>query len=208
MANYSLGYQLGRDLATLERLGTPPDLGVILKGISDGLAGAEPGAGAQAMNQALSDLRQRGADQAAETKGARFEARTTSAFNALQAGRDGLVTLPNGLQYRILTAGNGRQPKEEDTLTINYKATLPNGVLVDSTYDDGEPATLKLGEIEVPGLKQALALMSSGAKWEVFVPPALGFSEYSTLRDRAMIYELELLDVASPQATGAASSPP
>lgn len=193
--NYSLGYQLGRDLATLKGLGTTPDLAAIIKGMSDALAGAEASVSAQAMSQALADLRQQSTGQTTEGKDRGFEARKTSAFNSLHAGQAGLVTLPSGLQYKVIAAGSGRQPADGDMLTLNYQATLPNGVRVDNTYEDGEPARLRLNEVSVPGLQEALALMRPGAKWEVFVPPALGFSEYSTLRDRAMIYEIELLEV-------------
>ncbi len=196
--NYSLGYQLGRDLATLQGLGTTPDLAAILKGMSDALAGAEASVSAQAMSQALADLRQQGTGQAAEAKGRGFEARKTGAFNALYADQAGLVTLPSGLQYKVIAAGSGRQPTDGDLLTLNYQATLPDGVRVDSTYEDGEPAKLGLSEVSVPGLKEALALMRPGAKWEIYVPPALGFSESSTLRDRAMIYAVELLEVTPP----------
>ncbi len=206
-ASYSLGFQLGSDLAALKRLGRVTDLEAVLKGLSDAMAGVEPAVSAQEMGAALEELRQRGAPPKPEAKTPSFDDQTTRAFNALYAGREGVVTLPSGLQYKILRAGGGKQPKDDDILTINYKASFPNGVLVDSTYEDGEPATLRLSEIEVPGLKQALALMREGAKWELYVPPALGFSEFSTLRDRAMIYEVELLSVV-PAADAVAPEPP
>lgn len=204
--NYSLGYQLGRDLVALKDRGTPPDLEMILRGLSDALAGAEPSIGNQGVGQALADLRQQGAGTAAERR--RFEARTTSAFQALHAGQDGVVTLPSGLQYLVLAAGNGRQPTDGDTLTLNYMTTLADGVQVDSTYEDGEPARLRLSEVSVSGLREALALMSPGARWKVYVPPALGFSEYSPLRDRALIFEVELLEVAPPTEIPPAAANP
>lgn len=191
---YSLGYQLGRDLATLKRLGMSPDLESILKGLSDGLAGVDPSVGVQAMNRTLAELRQNGAE-GARTKSKSFEDRATDAFHALHAGQEAVVTLPSGLQYRVIRAGGGRRPMEGDVLTVHYRASLANGILVESTYQDDEPARLRLGEVMAPGLKEALSLMREGGKWDLFIPPVLGFSEYSTLRDRAMIYEVELVAI-------------
>jgi FKBP-type peptidyl-prolyl cis-trans isomerase FklB len=205
-ASYSLGYQLGGDLRALQRSGGPgPDLQALLKGVTDALSGARPDVTAQEMSKVLGDLR-RQAERAARPAVTSYDARATQAFNALNAQREGVVTLENGLQYKVLQAGTGRQPQPNDTLTVNYKATLPNGVVVDSTYEDGEPAKLRLDDVTVAGLRQALGLMREGARWEVYVPPALGFSnEYSALRDRPMNYEVELISVA-PAAGGDAAA--
>ena len=199
-ASYSLGFQLGSDLAALKRLGRVPDLEAVLKGLSDAMAGVAPAVGAQEMGTALEELRRNGAPQEGPAHAASPDEKTTQAFNALHAGQEGVVTLPSGLQYKVIRAGTGRQPEYDDVLTINYKAAFPDGVQVDSSYEGGGPATLRLSEVEVPGLKQALALMREGAKWELYVPPALAFSEFSTLRDRAMIYEVELLAVTPAEA--------
>jgi FKBP-type peptidyl-prolyl cis-trans isomerase len=173
----------------------------------DAMSGARPDVSAQEMTKVLGDLR-RPAERVAPPDTTSYDARATQAFNAMNAQREGVVTRENGLQYKVLQAGSGRQPQPNDTLTINYKATLPNGVVVDSTYKDGEPAKLRRDEVTVAGLRQALGLMREGARWEVYVPPALGSTnEYSALRDRPMNYEVELISVAPAGGADAAAKP-
>jgi FKBP-type peptidyl-prolyl cis-trans isomerase FklB len=205
VTNYSVGYQWGRDLLTLKGSGIPPNLEQIVKGLSDALAGAEPAVGTEELTRMLEALRQQPPPDEARPRVSNLEENALRAFTELNAKREGVVTLDNGLQYRILTAGSGKQPKGEDLVTIHYKAALPNGVVFDDTYADGEPVTVRLDQVAVPGLAQALALMSEGAKWEVFVPSALGFPEASAVRDRPVIYEIELLKVET-VAKGAAKA--
>jgi FKBP-type peptidyl-prolyl cis-trans isomerase FklB len=225
-ANYSIGYQLGADLATLNRLGIDTHLEAVLRGLSDALAGATPPVSPAEMAQMLAGLRDRAAAQG--RLGAKtYEGYTTRAFNALNADLEGVVTLPSGLQYKVQRPGTGRQPQAADSVTIHYQAALPNGVVLDSTYEDGEPATLRLADIATQGLRQAILLMTEGAQWELYVPAALGFREQSNLGDRPVIYRVELLEVIpagggdtpaeptaapgetapSPAASGAAGAP-
>jgi FKBP-type peptidyl-prolyl cis-trans isomerase FklB len=120
-ANYSVGYQLGSDIEALQRLGMDPSLAAILKGMSDALAGSPPSISAAEMSKTLADLRQAKQQRPSRTS---FQENQTRAFTALNAKREGVVTLPNGLQYKVVKAGSGRQPQASDTVTINYKASL------------------------------------------------------------------------------------
>ena len=95
-------------------------------------------------------------------------------FAALNAKREGVTTLPSGVQYEILTEGKGRRPAPSDAVIIQYEGSLTTGVVFDSTYEDEEPMRLQLDEIVVPGLKEALALMQEGAKWRIVVRRAWG----------------------------------
>jgi FKBP-type peptidyl-prolyl cis-trans isomerase FklB len=127
-------------------------------------------------------------------------------FAVLNARREGVVTLPSGVQYEVLKAGSGSRPGAGDAVMVSYQASLTNGAVFDTTYEDGEPVRLQLEEIVVPGLKEALLLMNEGAKWRVVIPPSMGFkrSGNNMLRRRDLIYDIELVAVEAPPAPGSA----
>jgi FKBP-type peptidyl-prolyl cis-trans isomerase FklB len=134
-------------------------------------------------------------------------------FAALNARREGVVTLPSGVQYEVLQAGTGKKPAAGDAVLVNYQGTLTNGAVFDTTYEQDKPARLVLGEIVVPGLKEALLLMNEGAKWRVVIPPGMGFARAGNnqLRRRDLIYEIELVKVetaANQAATSATAGDP
>lgn len=191
---YSIGFHLGSLMHTIKRLGLEPDENAVRAGLADALAGASPRLTAAEAAQLLAAIAHQ-AGQPGPAASRSFDASTTRAFNGLHAGQEGVVTLANGLQYRVERPGSGRQPQPDDALTMHYQATLPNGVVLENSFAEGEAVTLPLAEIASPGLRQALGLMTEGAEWEIFVPPALAFPELSTLRDRAALYRVELIRV-------------
>src|SRR5208282_2195000 len=91
------------------------------------------------------------------------------AFLAANKSKDGVVTLPSGLQYKILTAGTGPKPAATDSVICNYKGTLVNGTEFDSSYKRGQPATFVVGQV-IKGWTEALQLMPVGSKWQLFIP--------------------------------------
>jgi len=210
---YSAGYEFGERLAGLKAQGSAVELEAVIRGILDALSGAEPLLDEEQRRAALDQPPPPAAQQPASDVGtdiARLPARTrgfNDDFARLNAAREGVVVLPSGVQYEVLTAGSGKQPHAGDTVVVHYVGTLTNGVVFDSTRKDGEPARLALDTIVVPGLREALLLMSEGAKWRVVVPPAMGFGRAGNnmLRRRDLIYEIELLAVESP-ATDAPSA--
>jgi FKBP-type peptidyl-prolyl cis-trans isomerase len=117
-------------------------------------------------------------------------------FAVLNAMREGVVSLPSGVQYEVLRTGNGHRPAASDTVRVSYTASLPNGTVFDST-EQGGPRVIKLEDIVVPGLKEALLLMDEGAHWHIVVPPSAGFgrSGNNQLRRRDLIYDIELLSI-------------
>jgi FKBP-type peptidyl-prolyl cis-trans isomerase FklB len=120
------------------------------------------------------------------------------AFLAQNKGKQGVVTLPSGLQYKILKAGNGKKPTENDTVECNYRGTLINGTEFDSSYRRGQPATFGVGQV-IPGWREALQLMPVGSKWELYVPPDLAYGERGAGRDigpnSTLVFEVELLGI-------------
>jgi FKBP-type peptidyl-prolyl cis-trans isomerase FklB len=112
--------------------------------------------------------------------------------------KEGIKTLPSGLQYKVLTEGSGKTPKAEDTVTVNYKGTLIDGTEFDSSYKRGQPATFQVKGV-IKGWTEALQLMKEGSKWQLFIPPELGYGERGAgstiLPNSTLIFEVELLTV-------------
>jgi FKBP-type peptidyl-prolyl cis-trans isomerase FklB len=219
-AGYSAGYAFGGQLAELQRQTPGIELEAVFRGILDALSGTAPSLSAEEMRAALQELeRKRSAGTANSGKPPQPRIRARSGgyiddFAALNAKREGVVTLPSGVQYEVLQAGSGKQPEAGDAVLVSYQGSLTNGAVFDSTYQDGEPARVQLNEIAVPGLKEALLLMNEGAKWRVVIPPQMGFgtSGNNMLRRRDLIYDIELVSVETPAAPAGApaaqSAPP
>jgi FKBP-type peptidyl-prolyl cis-trans isomerase FklB len=218
-AGYSAGYAFGGQLAELQRQRPEVELESVFQGILDALSGAKPRLSATDMEAALQELeRKRTASVSEPGKAPQARVRARSGgyvddFAALNARREGVVTLPSGVQYEVLQSGSGKQPGSDDAVLVSYQGSLTNGAVFDSTYDDSEPARLQLDEIAVPGLKEALLLMNEGAKWRVVIPPHMGFktSGNNMLRRRDLIYDIELVSVeatAQPAATPATEANP
>lgn len=100
----------------------------------------------------------------------------SAAFLAANQKKPGVVTLPNGLQYKEITPGKGTSPTDNDTVVVEYVGTLIDGTKFDSSYDRGQPATFQVAAV-IPGWTQALKLMKPGATWELYIPSALAYGE-------------------------------
>ncbi|HBZ54846.1 MAG TPA: hypothetical protein DEO88_05530 [Syntrophobacteraceae bacterium] len=119
-------------------------------------------------------------------------------FLAENKTKEGVVTLPSGLQYRVLKAGDGKKPTEGDTVECHYRGTLINGTEFDSSERTGKPAVFKVSGV-IPGWKQALQLMPVGSKWQLFIPSQLAYGERGAGREigpnAMLIFEVELLAI-------------
>lgn len=117
------------------------------------------------------------------------------AFLASNKAREGVVTLPSGLQYKILTQGGGPKPTLADTVVCNYKGTFINGKEFDSSYKRGEPATFPVVGV-IRGWTEPLQHMPAGSKWQLFIPAGLAYGESGHGRDiqpnTALIFEVEI----------------
>jgi len=120
------------------------------------------------------------------------------AFLAKKAKTDGVVTLPSGLQYKVITAGTGKTPKLTDKVTTHYRGTLINGTEFDSSYKRGEPATFPVQGV-IAGWTEALQLMKEGAKWKLFIPAKLAYGKPGKGGkigpNATLIFKIELLSV-------------
>lgn len=120
------------------------------------------------------------------------------AFLAENAKREGVVALPSGLQYEILTEGTGEMPKATDTVTTHYRGTLIDGTEFDSSIKRGEPATFPVSGV-IPGWTEALQLMKVGSKWKLFIPAKLAYGDRQRgpiiQPNSTLVFEIELLGI-------------
>jgi FKBP-type peptidyl-prolyl cis-trans isomerase FklB len=195
--DYALGVNMGRNLVNQ---GIKPDVDWLVLGLRDALAGRA---------LLLSDAEFRQVTMAFRAEMRRNQVRSQqvlaeenfkagAAFMAENSSREGVVSLPSGLQYRVLTEGSGPIPKETDTVIVNYRGRLLDGTEFDSSYRNGEPATFNL-KATIPGFRQALMLMPVGSKWEVYVPPGLAYGPKGTGLgvgpQATLIFEIELVGI-------------
>jgi FKBP-type peptidyl-prolyl cis-trans isomerase len=121
------------------------------------------------------------------------------AFLAQNAERDGVVVTESGLQYRVITEGEGASPVATDTVTVHYRGTLLNGTEFDSSYSRDQPATFALDQV-IPGWTEGVQLMKEGSKYEFFIPADLAYGEQGRPGpigpNSTLIFEVELLEVA------------
>ena len=192
-ASYSIGYSMAANVR--REFGDDMDLAAFQAGISDQLGGSESQiteAEANAALQALVASRQAAADeQASENINVGRE------FLEENGKREGVTTLPSGLQYEVLTAAEGEKPSASDRVTTHYRGTLIDGTQFDSSYDRGQPATFPLNGV-IAGWTEALQLMSPGAKWRLYIPPELAYGERAQgpiPANSTLIFDVELLEI-------------
>ena len=119
-------------------------------------------------------------------------------FLEANKAKEGVTTLPSGLQYKVLTQGTGPKPTPADTVVCNYRGTLTNGKEFDSSYKRGEPATFPVSGV-IKGWTEALQLMPVGSKYQLFIPPDLAYGERGAGSDigpdETLIFEVELMSI-------------
>lgn len=201
--SYAVGMSLG---AGWKRQYIDVDLEVMLKGIKDAQAGKTLLTEAEARETIMAYQKEHNAWLAEKHK------KDGEAFLAENKNKEGVVTLPSGLQYKVLAEGKGDSPKTNDIVTVNYRGTFVDGTEFDSSYKNDQPATIGLSPGRViNGWREALPLMKPGAKWQLFIPPSLGYGERGrgpVPPNATLIFEVELLSFKSPEAPKPASSEP
>lgn len=194
--SYSIGVDLGKHL---KRQGIEINPVVFSKGLVDGLSDQKTLLTDQQMKDVLDDFQKRMmAKRVAEMdKLAATNKAAGDAFLAANKAKAGVVTLPSGLQYKILTAGKGQKPGKEDTVTVEYTGKLINGTVFDSTEKSGKPATFKVSQV-IPGWTEILQLMPVGSTWEVYVPANLAYGARNVGGmigpNETLIFNIHLID--------------
>ena len=201
-ASYAIGMNIGKGLKdNLKKDNVDIDPELLARGLKDALAGNKLLLTDEESQTVLSTLQN---DVMAHRKEAHEEATAKNAkagedFLAANKAKPGVVTLPSGLQYKIITEGTGPKPTANDVVLCNYKGSLIDGTEFDSSYKRGKPASIPVSRV-IKGWTEALQLMPVGSTWQLFVPPALGYGEAGTNGgpigpDETLIFEIQLLQI-------------
>mgnify|MGYP000930438404 FL=1 len=196
--SYALGLGIGRQLSQMGA----NDLNAadFAQAVKDMIDGKEPQVPAAEAQQIVEDFfqkqeeRQR-AEAAEKYKGAKSEGEKYLSENAK---KEGVTTLPSGLQYQVLKEGNGKSPKATDKVVCHYEGMLIDGTMFDSSVQRGEPATFPLNGV-IAGWTEGLQLMKEGAKYRFFIPYQLGYGERGAGASippfATLVFDVELIEV-------------
>lgn len=191
--SYAIGVQVAQSLV---QQGVDLDTKAFAAAIEDVIAGRPP----QIQREEFEALLQRQQEEIKKVRDQKAQENDTAgkAFLAENKSKDGVRELPSGLQYRVIAKGDGAQPKAVDTVSVHYRGTLIDGREFDSSARTGQPATFKVNGV-IAGWQEALPLMQEGAKWQVFIPPALAYGERGAGSaigpNETLIFDIELLKV-------------
>ncbi|SRR5713226_6518696 len=198
-----VSYALGANLGTsLHKQSVEVDTAIVLRGLKDALAGGKllltDDEARVVLTQLQTDLRNKQTEKMKEA--ADVNKKAGADFLDANKAKEGVVALPSGLQYKILTEGTGPKPTATDTVSCNYRGTLLDGTEFDSSYKRGQPASFPVNGV-IKGWTEALQLMPVGSKWQIFVPAELGYGDRgadprSSIGPGAtLIFEVELLSI-------------
>ena len=188
--SYSIGLNMGKNL---KQQSVDVDPAILARGIKDVLDSAKTLLTEQQVQECMTNFQ----TQMMKTKGEKA-VKEGAAFLAANKTKEGVVTLPDGLQYTILTAGTCKKPKETETVSVNYRGTLVDGTEFDSSYKRGQPAEFQVNGV-IKGWVEALQLMPVGSKWELYIPPELAYGDRGAGGvigpNTTLIFQVELLSI-------------
>jgi FKBP-type peptidyl-prolyl cis-trans isomerase FklB len=195
--SYAIGMNIGQGM---KKDGVDVDPRILEQGLKDALAGTKPlmtDAEAQTVmtefRTAMMKKKQEEAQRVSESN-----KQAGQQFLAANKTKEGVVTLPSGLQYKILKEGTGPKPTATDTVTVNYRGTLIDGTEFDSSYKRSEATTFGVNQV-IKGWTEALQLMPVGSKWQLFIPSDLADGERSPGAEigpnSTLIFDVELLSI-------------
>lgn len=191
--SYTIGYQMAK---SLKRNGLDLDQDVLVEAVRDALNGAKPKLSEQDMSAAITEQRKIMQRQFDEMAAANLK--RSKAFLEKNKQRPGVKVTDSGLQYEVLTKGTGARPKASDTVVVNYKGSLIDGTVFDSSYERKTPATLPLNGV-IKGWQEGLQLMRVGAKYKFYIPSDLAYGKKGAGSrigpNEALVFEVELLKV-------------
>jgi len=195
--SYAIGYRIGSQLSD-DR--PKVDMPTLLRGIKAAYARQPPTVSMSVMQHQLHVLAQQMHRQAMQSfhRMAEHNAEASAAFMRNNRDKPGVVSLPSGVQYKVLKAGHGAAPTLSSTVVMNYRGALVGGMEFDSTWAHGKPVTYAVNKM-LPGWRKVLPRMHVGAHWKVFIPPDQAYGERGQLPrigpNEALVFDIQLLDV-------------
>jgi FKBP-type peptidyl-prolyl cis-trans isomerase FklB len=195
--SYIIGMEIGKNFKK-QSIDIDPD--ILVKGIKDVISGGKPLLTEQEVQETMATFQKEmmaKQEELAKKLGEKNK-KEGEAFLTESKKKEGVKTLPSGLQYKVIKAGTGKKPKPTDTVTTQYRGTLIDGTEFDSSYRRGQPVSFPVTGV-IPGWTEALQLMEEGAKWQLFIPPNLAYGERGAGRDigpnATLIFEIELISI-------------
>jgi len=197
-ASYAIGVNIGK---SMKKDSVDIDTAILLRGLKDGMSGAKPlltdDEARAVMTTLQADLRKK--QEAKMQIAGQANKEQGEAFLAENKTKDGVVTLPSGLQYKVLKEGTGPKPAAKDTVVCNYKGTLIDNTEFDSSYKRGQPATFPVSGV-IKGWTEALQLMPAGSKWQLFIPSDLAYGARGGPGggigpNATLVFEVELMSI-------------
>lgn len=193
-ASYGVGRNMGEQLAANPFDGI--DVSAVQQGIADAFSKTESAVSIDDLNAAFKEINERMQAAAAEKAG--VMAAEGEAYLAENAKRDEVITTDSGLQYEVISLGEGDKPTADSTVRVHYHGTLIDGAIFDSSVDRGQPAEFPVGGV-IKGWTEALQLMAPGAKFKLHIPHHLAYGEQGAggaiAPFSALVFEVELLEV-------------
>lgn len=195
--SYSIGMTIGRDFKAQE---IEVDAAALAQGLKDVMAGGKTLLTEEEVRTVITEYQKEmmGKQEAKAKAQAETNLKDGEKFLAENAKKDGVVTLPSGLQYKVVKAGTGKKPGVNDSVTVHYRGTLIDGKEFDSSYKRNEPVTFPVGGV-IPGWTEALQLMQEGAQWQIFIPAKLAYGERGAGPmigpNATLIFDVELVKV-------------
>lgn len=196
-SSYAIGMNMG---AGVKRAQADVDLPTLIRGLEDVIQDREPRLSPQDADMILRTLTsqlEQAAVERREAEGGKNKAEGET-YRAENAAREGVKTTGSGLQYEVLTLGDGRRPTATDRVRVHYRGSFIDGSEFDSSYDSDNPVTFQLNGV-IPGWTEALQLMPVGSKYRIVLPPDLGYGEQGAPpnipSNATLIFEVELLGI-------------
>jgi len=199
-----ISYLIGRDAGSnLKKQSIDVDPDIFMRGFRDELSGNKSSLSDDETRETMAAFKEEMMKKHQEElkKVTEKNKKEGEAFLAENKKKEGVVTLPSGLQYKVIKEGDGQIPKGTDKVTVNYRGSLLDGTEFDSSYKRNEPATFPVKGV-IPGWQEALQLMKTGSKWQLFVPAGLAYGERGAGNvigpSSTLIFEVELLSIGEP----------
>jgi FKBP-type peptidyl-prolyl cis-trans isomerase FklB len=191
--SYIIGMDIGNNL---KKQSIDVDPNILAKGVKDALSGAKPLLAEKEIQETMGAFQKEMMAKRQEV--AKQNKKDGETFLADNKKKEGVKTLPSGLQYKVIKAGTGKKPKSTDTVTVHYRGTLINGTEFDSSYKRGQSVSFQVSGV-IPGWTEALQLMEEGAKWQLFIPSNLAYGERGAGGaigpNATLIFEVELVSI-------------
>lgn len=195
--SYAIGFDIGSSFVDRKM---DVDLNTVIRAIQDGYGKRKPAVPEATMTDVMQKFQKKMMTEAKVDyeKVAGVNRSKSQQFMAENKTKKGIITLPSGLQYRVIEDGTGRQVTPTSEVTLHYRGSLPDGLEFDSSFARGEPIKIKVNEV-IKGWQEILPKMRVGSHWQVFVPANLAYGERGNPPrigpEQALVFDLKIMDV-------------